>query len=90
MQLYEYQRPREKLRLQGVAILTLAELLQLIIATGGARSSAARIAREVESLLQTKQVSYDTLSSIRGMGDAKACQVLAAFELAHRLQKEVP
>lgn len=90
MQWYEYQRPREKLRLHGVDTLSLTELLQLIIASGGVGQSAARIARQIEGLVQSGHVSYDTLCSIKGMGDAKACQVLAALELAYRLQKGSP
>lgn len=84
MELYAYQRPREKLRTQGVYTLTTLELLQLIIGAGGARYSAARIARGVEKHITKPHLSYDELIAIRGLGSAKVCQLMAALELGKR------
>lgn len=81
-----YERPREKLRNRGAASLSLAELLQLVIGPGNSQLSGARLARAVEQTLVEKAVSYKTLVALPGMGEAKACQVLAAFELGKRLR----
>lgn len=80
-----YQRPREKLRSQGVQALTSTELLQLIIGSGSAKVSGAKLARMVEQVLATGVVSYEALVAVRGVGEAKACQVLAVVELGKRL-----
>lgn len=80
-----YERPREKLRSHGVAYLTTAELTQLIIGSGSARFSAARLAKEVGGLIETNRFSYESLIAITGLGDAKVCQLLAAFEFGKRL-----
>lgn len=81
-----YERPREKLRNRGVASLGLVELLQLIVGSGSAQLSGARVAREIECVLKGGPVSYDVLVSIRGVGDAKACQILAALEIGGRIK----
>ncbi len=80
-----YERPREKLRNRGVKALSLLELLQLIIGSGNARVSAARLAREVEGLITSRTATYAALIQIDGLGDAKACQILASLELAGRV-----
>lgn len=81
-----YERPREKLRNRGVGALSDTELLQLIIASGSKKVSAARIAKNVVSVLQRGRglLTYEHLTSIAGLGDAKACQVIAALELGRR------
>lgn len=82
-----YERPREKLRNRGVAYLTTIELIQLVIGSGGARVSAARLAKEVGKQIDKRTVTFDSLLSINGLGEAKVCQLLAAFELGERLEQ---
>ncbi len=65
--------------------LTSTELLQLIIGSGSAKVSGAKLARMVEQVLATGVVSYEALVAVRGVGEAKACQVLAVVELGKRL-----
>lgn len=79
-----YQRPREKLQIKGVTALSFVELLQIILGSGSAKASGAKIARIVEKLLQEDKVTYDTLISTEGVGEAKACQILAVLEIARR------
>ncbi|HWT39802.1 MAG TPA: UPF0758 domain-containing protein [Dongiaceae bacterium] len=81
-----YERPREKLRSHGVRFLTLAELLQLVLGSGSAQASGAKLARKVQELVSRQQVSYDELVALNGLGEAKACQLLAAFELGRRVE----
>lgn len=83
-----YQRPREKLRSSGVSTLSIAELLQVILGSGGPGASGATIARHVEELLIDGTASYDALVAVQGVGDAKACQILAAYELSKRFSTD--
>ena len=80
-----YERPREKLHARGVKFLTLAELVQLVLGAGSATASAAKLARMVQRQLGTHQLSYELLMAVKGIGDAKACQLLAAVELGGRI-----
>lgn len=82
-----YERPREKLRHYGVEVLTRAELLQLVLGSGGAGVSSAYLAREIVQLLDKNIADYASLTRIKGIGEAKACQVLACIELSLRLKK---
>ena len=85
--MYEvYEKPREKLARKGVASLTNTELLQVIIGSGNAQVSVAKIAKKVAKVLDKSgsSVHPQELLSIQGMGIVKAGQVLALFELAAR------
>ena len=82
----EYERPREKLHSRGAASLSLVELLQIIIGSGGARLSGAKLAREIALLFDAKNISYLSLRAIPGVGEAKACQIIAALELSRRFE----
>ena len=79
-----YERPREKLRYRGAAFLTMSELLQVLIGSGSAGYSAARVARSVEKVLSSP-LSYGHLTEIPGLGHAKACQLIAAIEMGRRM-----
>jgi len=79
-----YQRPREKLRSIGPSELSIAELFQVILGAGSPKISGAKIARLVEELYMKDAITYQALISIGGIGEAKACQILAALELAMR------
>ncbi len=82
-----YNRPREKLQYHGVTALTHIELLQLIIGSGTAHVSAAKIARQVAARVGSQPPHLTQLLEIEGVGIAKACQLLAVYELAVRQQK---
>tara|TARA_Y100001949_G_scaffold163022_1_gene156560 strand:- start:1161 stop:1448 length:288 start_codon:yes stop_codon:yes gene_type:complete len=82
-----YNRPREKLQYHGVTALTHIELLQLIIGSGTAHVSAAKIARQVAIVAHSQPPRLTQLLEIEGVGMAKACQLLAVYELAARQQK---
>lgn len=81
-----YDLPREKLQKRGAVHLTNAELLQIIIGSGNAQASVARIAKRTMKLLarQGSEVTYEQLVTVAGLGPARACQIIAAFELASR------
>lgn len=79
-------KPREKLQTQGRQALSNQELLQLLISSGNASASAARIAKRTLKQLEKHGniISYDQLSAVSGLGPARVCQIIGAFELASR------
>ncbi len=91
----EEERPREKLMHKGPAALTNAELLAILLHSGNREKSAVDLARELLascegrlSLLAGRNIHQ--LRTLGGMGTAKAATVQAAFELARRLDAEIP
>jgi DNA repair protein RadC len=84
MEFLQYQRPREKLRSKGVQSLSMVELFQIVVGPGSPNASGATIARRVEELCMSEAVSYEELVAVQGVGDAKACQILATLELSSR------
>lgn len=78
------ERPREKLIHHGAASLSLVELIQLVVGSGNSRVSGAKMARNIKNALGQEGLTYTALVAIDGVGVAKACQILAAFELAKR------
>lgn len=78
--------PREKLAKYGIGNLSDVELLQLLIGSGNKQVSAEEISRQVLKLLKEKggSITYDELSRIKGMGQAKTSEIIALFELGKR------
>ncbi|MFW8565761.1 RadC family protein [Orrella sp. 11846] len=81
-------RPRERLLKFGAQALTDAELLALLLGTGITGKSVFMLAQEI---LQTSQgvaglprLKTDQLCTKPGIGVAKACLLVAAFELGRR------
>ncbi len=87
------ERPREKLLATGAASLSDIELLAVLLRTGVKDSSALYVAEKLLSLYKERglsaitQMSVRELSSIKGVGAAKAATILAAVELGARLAK---
>jgi len=86
------ERPREKLAAHGPAALTNPELIAILLRTGVIGTNAIEVARELleryRSLTGLSRCSVDELSKIRGIGFAKAVQLVAAFGLGQRLARE--
>ncbi len=86
------ERPREKLAAHGSAALTNPELIAILLRTGVIGTNAIEVARELleryGSLTGLSRCSVDELSKIRGVGFAKAVQLVAAFGLGQRLARE--
>src|SRR5690606_11129690 len=87
----ELPRPsaRERARRDGVAELSDADLLALLLATGAAGQPVARLARdlldEVGGVERLERVGPYRLSEHRGIGLVKATRLLAAIELGRRV-----
>lgn len=89
----EGERPRERLVNFGEQALSAQELLQLILGRGVAGESVAvtaqRLLAQFGSLQELSEASIEELSSIKGIGLAKASQIKAAFEIGRRLSTQV-
>src|SRR6202049_1346690 len=86
------ERPREKLAAHGAAALTDPELIAILLRTGVAGANAVEVGRELlkryGSLAGLSRCTVDELARIRGVGFAKAVQLVAAFGLGQRLAHE--
>lgn len=86
-------RPRERLRSLGPGALTTAELLAILLGTGGRGSSVLEVAGRLldigeGSLRRLAQRPSAELLRAQGIGPTKAARLLAAFELGARLSRE--
>jgi DNA repair protein RadC len=86
------ERPREKLAKLGATALDNAELLALFLRTGMKGRSAIQIGRELlehyGSIGALGSAGVGELARQPGLGLAKACQLVAAFELGARAARE--
>ncbi|MDQ3222319.1 MAG: DNA repair protein RadC [Gemmatimonadota bacterium] len=86
-------RPRERLWSLGAAALTTAELLAILLGTGGAGQDVLELSwRLLEvsdgSLRRLAQRPSAELLRLHGIGPSKAARLLAAFELGARGARE--
>ena len=86
------ERPREKLLGRGSAALTDSELIAILLRTGLPGANAIEVARQLleryGSLSGLSRCTVKEIASIRGIGEAKAIQLVAAFGLGQRLANE--
>ncbi len=85
-------RPRERLYHLGPRELSLQELLAVVIG-GGSRGASAlalgyRLLEMFGSLASLGRASPDDLKCVSGIGFARACQLVAAFELGKRFVRD--
>ena len=82
----EHSRPREKLREKGASALTDEELVAAILGRGVKGVDVVAMSKSVAKLIREhkENLSVEHLTSVPGMGLAKAAQSLSAFELARR------
>lgn len=83
------ERPRERFIKYGPESLSNQELLAIILRTGTKDESVIQLANRIltkfEGLRFLKEVTTDELMSIKGIGYAKAIQLLAAVEIGRRI-----
>jgi DNA repair protein RadC len=87
------ERPRERLWSLGPAALTTAELLAIVIGTGGGGQDVLGLAASLldfshGSLRRLAQRPAAELLRYPGVGPTKACRIIAAFELGSRAARE--
>ena len=88
--LHKTDRPREKLASMGPEFLKDNELLAILLRVGTGGKNALEVAEEILSRFSKKRLlglTFEQLKQIKGIGPAKACQILAAFELSKRVLK---
>jgi DNA repair protein RadC len=87
----KFDRPREKLVKYGVSKLSNSELLAILLRTGKNGKNAIELATEILQKFNSKNITdttIDEITKIKGLGTAKACEIVACFELGKRLLKE--
>lgn len=88
----ESERPREKLSAHGVSSLSNAELLAVIIRTGTGDESAIEVSRRLlgmdkRGIGHLADASIKDLIKVKGIGECKASQIIAAIELGKRIKR---
>ena len=84
-------QPREKLLKYGPERLKDEELLSLLLHTGSEGKSVIVLAREVLKAckeVKLQNISVREIRKIKGIGFAKACEIVACFELGRRMLQE--
>ena len=88
------ERPRERLAQRGPGGLTAAELIALLWGSGTRGRSAVDLATDAltahEGLTGLARASELELGELPGIGEVKAAQLVAAFELGRRLMADWP
>ena len=88
----EDERPRERLRKYGPETLKDSELLALILKSGFKGTTAIQLGEQIlmtfeGDLKRMADNSPKQFEKIKGIGEAKAAQIIAAFELGKRLAR---
>ncbi|MFZ2201788.1 MAG: UPF0758 domain-containing protein, partial [Microgenomates group bacterium] len=87
------ERPREKIEKYGPGKLQDFELLAILLGSGTKGKNVLSVAREVLKRINTTGVEKITMGDIRnvkGVGVAKATQIIALVELSKRLTEPKP
>lgn len=83
------EQPRERLISEGASSLSNRELLAILLRTGSKEESvltlADKILRHFDGLRMLRDATMEEITSIHGVGVAKASQLIAAFELGRRM-----
>ena len=83
--------PREKMEKYGAKRLRNFELIAIVLGSGIKGCNVLELARKIEKLITQKSVNNVTLEDlqkIRGLGKAKAIQILAVISLVDRFGSE--
>ncbi len=87
------ERPREKLIKYGSGKLSNTELLAIILGSGIKGLNVIELANKILKKFGSsnlKNVQYDDLKKTFGLGQAKACEIIACLEFGKRLLKDKP
>lgn len=88
----ESERPRERLHKYGPEILKDSELLAIILKSGFKGTTAIQLGEQILMALEgdlKRMADYKSkqFEKIKGVGEAKAAQIVAALELGKRLAR---
>lgn len=82
------ERPRERLKEIGISNLSDKELLAIILKTGTKDKNVTMLAIDIlnkYSLIDFKDLTINDLTSIKGIGEVKAIELITAIELGKRV-----
>lgn len=90
----EMERPREKLIRYGPESLSNSELIAILIRTGSKNETSIDLGEKVlaldkRGLSYLRDCTIEELTQIKGIGNSKASQILAAIEIGKRVSYEV-
>ena len=86
----KHEMPREKLAERGVDNLKDSEFLAILLRTGVKGKNVLEISKSILKKFPKNKLlclDFEVLSKIKGIGNSKACLLLASFELAKRALK---
>lgn len=85
----ENERPRERFEQSGPESLSNHELIAILLRTGTKDESVLQLSNRLltsfDGLRLLKDATLDEITAIKGIGKAKAIQVLAAVEIGRRI-----
>lgn len=87
------ERPRERLKQLGSQFISDKELLAIILKTGTKEKNVTDLALDIlkeYSLADIKNITLQKLTTIKGIGETKALELLAAIELGRRIYLKHP
>ncbi|PJA92728.1 MAG: hypothetical protein CO132_06365 [Candidatus Kerfeldbacteria bacterium CG_4_9_14_3_um_filter_45_8] len=90
-ELKKTELPREKMEKYGAKRLRNFELIAIVLGSGIKGCNVLELARKIEKLITQKSannVTLEDLRKIRGLGKAKAVQILAVISLVDRFGNE--
>ncbi len=87
-ELPKVERPREKLMQYGPEKLSNSELLAIILRSGTKEENVIELANKILKRFSANELpnlTFNDLKDYPGLGPAKACEIVACFELGKRL-----
>ena len=88
------ERPRERLKHYGAGHLSNTELIAILLRTGvsgeNVLSLSSRLLAHFDGLSGLGRRTFNELCAIKGLSEAKVCQLMAGLELGRRLVSTSP
>src|SRR3989338_1846152 len=85
------ERPREKLEQYGPEKLSIPELLAVLLRTGSKGVNVIELSSKILNKFINGALTKASVSELKdtfGLGSAKACEIVACFELGRRLLQD--
>lgn len=82
------ERPRERFKKYGREALSNEELLSILLRTGTDSKSVKEVSLDIlnkYSINELKNINFNSLKSIKGVGEVKAITILSAIEFGKRV-----
>lgn len=82
--------PRERLSKEGVERLTNSDLFAILLTAGSKKQSIFELTKQIfveEDLESLSKKNLNELKNFYGIGKAKACKILACFEIGRRYSR---